>query len=414
MLWVSFGALTTTTCLYLYSPALPSSIAHHVTSSSPSSSDLERQYAYHDAYRKPGYLHVNQSDYKATRWIPYSREFFDAPPLDIAAYPVPEDFQLDFDAQYIEEQFLRSPNVPRSWMNEVAAESDRRIKLVLSDLPAKNQTELFSAERNGKDLGWLWGRRFLAIGDSVDRIMMNSFCEEVQGKWEEKWHDSSLCQVPSFNLTLVHFHVISMLNYKPPWFEPRDMPTPFEERWEELWADLRHDHVRGMNGRGPDLIFWQTGLWDQFKLFFDLSAHVHGPSTEDENVYQNSSDPQAIFRTNKRQAVWHEIRYMTTRLQKVFGLLRKEFGSDVTIMYRALTFHIGGMSNHDYILHEFDRLQRALAANTGHEVFEWGSIMNGYSLLYTDETHLGKGPATWLWGNMFLQYMAKAVGTRDE
>jgi len=104
---------------------------------------------------------------------------------------------------------------------------------------------------------------------------------------------------------------------------------------------------------------------------------------------------------------------MTTRLQKLLALLRAEYGNGVPMMYRALTFHIGGMSNHDYILHDFDRLQRGLAAHSGQEVFEWGSIMNGHSLHYTDETHLGKGPASWLWGNMFLEYMAKATGVAE-
>ena len=299
-LCLSLGTVLSTTYFFFHPPAFPSSLIHHVTPHAQVDSVVRTCW---DPYKAPGYLYVNQSDYRRTTWIPYTKEFFDTPPLDLAAHPVPADFQLDFDARYVEEEFLKSSTTPRSWMNEVAVESERRIQTVPPRVTERNNASLFLQEKDKSHLGWLWGRRFLAMGDSVDRVMMHAFCDEVHGEWHEKWHDSSLCEVATFNLTLVHFHIISMLNYKPSWFEPRNMPSSFEERWDKLWAGWRRDHVRGLNGRGPDLIFWQTGLWDQFKLFFDLASHRHGAATDDKNVYQNASNPQAISRSNKRQAV---------------------------------------------------------------------------------------------------------------
>jgi hypothetical protein len=359
-------------------------------------------------------LYTNQSDHRQTRWIPYSQQFFDAPPLDIATHPAPADFELEFDASFTEPKHFHLSSTPKSWMNAVVGENARRRNRIFPELLAKNDSRNFRAEKDGGGFGWLWGRRLLVVGDSVDRLMMHYFCDELDGVWEQKWHVSSLCEIHAFNLTLVHWHIISMLNYKPYWFEEQNMPTAFEERWEELWAESREKHVRGLDGKRPDLILWQSGLWDQTKFLFDLAKSHYGSATDDKQVYQNGSDPNAVFRTNRRQAVWHEIRFMATRLRKLVSYLHEVFGAETPIMYRSLTYHTGGMSNYDYILTELNRLGRALAERAGHEIFEWGRIVNGFSSLYIDDQHMARGAASWLWGNMFLEYMARSAGAGDE
>jgi hypothetical protein len=367
-----------------------------------------------DPYRRSGYLYTNQSDYRQTRWIPYTKDFFEAFPLDIAVHPASADFDLEFDPQYFEPEVLGLPSTPKSWMSAVVAENARRRAAITPELLAQNDSRHFLEEKDGGDFGWLWGRRLLIAGDSVDRLMINYFCNELDGQWQQTWHVSGVCEVPAFNLTMVHWHIISMLNYKPHWFEEQKMPTAFEDRWDGLWAETREKHVRGLNGKGPDLILWQSGLWDQTKLFFDLQKSHYGAATDDKKIYQNTSDPSAVFHTNRRQAVWHELRFMSTRLQKLVSYLHETFGTHTPIMYRSLTYHIGGMYHYDYMLMELNRLGRAVAENAGHEVFEWGRIVNGFSAQYIDDQHMAKGPASWLWGNMFLEYMARSAGLGDE
>ena len=83
-------------------------------------------------------------------------------------------------------------------------------------------------------------------------------------------------------------------------------------------------------------------------------------------------------------------------------------------MYRALTTHVGDQHSTDAMLIELNRLGRAVAENAGHEVFEWGRIMSGFAQYYKDNTHLDKGPASWLRGNMLLEYLARIAGIGDE
>jgi hypothetical protein len=76
-------------------------------------------------------------------------------------------------------------------------------------------------------------------------------------------------------------------------------------------------------------------------------------------------------------------------------------------MYRAVTTHRESNAK-DANLYEIDRIGRFIANQFSMEIFEWGRILTSFSMLYQDQTHLGKGPASWIWGEMMLGYLKRS------
>lgn len=171
----------------------------------------------------------------------------------------------------------------------------------------------------------------------------------------------------------------------------------FEDRWDKIWAPMLNTTVRGPTGQ-PDLLLWQNGLWDQRALWEAGEAHY---------------DVENPMGQRERQLVWQEIRFTAARIKKFVQRLNIEFGPDVPTMFRAITVHRESNAL-DANIYELDRLSRAVAEQAGHEMFEWARIISAFSMLYKDQTHPGKGPGSWLWGNMVLEYLARSAGIRDE
>lgn len=283
-------------------------------------------------------------------------------------------------------------------MHAVLAEDKRRSNAVKTD-KKKLKVEDFVDMKDDGGFGWLWGRRVLALGDSVDRFMMQFFCEEFGhgGMREPKMHTTATCEIPTFNLTLIHWHFPGSWPRRPEWWWMHDMQEiAFEERWDKLWAPTIDTHVRGSTGQ-PDLLLWQNGLWDQRALRESQIAHS-GPS----------DDPKA---QKERQLMWQEIRFIATRIKKLVQRLHDEF-PDAPTMFRAITIHRNSNAT-DASIYELDRLSRAIAEQAGHETIEWGRILTSLSFLYMDQTHTAKGPGSWLWGDMVLEYLARSAGKGD-
>jgi hypothetical protein len=282
-------------------------------------------------------------------------------------------------------------------MKMVVEESQRRVNSI--DVPKEEQkASHFAAMKDEGGLSWLWGRRVLMLGDSVDRFMTQFFCEELGSKMRQpKQHTTATCSIPSLNLTLTHWHYAGSFTFRPQWWWMEDMEEiPFEERWAKLWGPMV-DSVRGPNGR-PDLIMWQNGLWDERALWENGEAHYN---------------PGELLGQRQRQLVWQEVRFITARVKKLVQRLSTEFGPDVPTMFRAFTMHRESDAR-DANLYELERVSRAVAEQAGHEMFEWGRLISGFSMLYKDQTHPGKGPASWLWSNMMLEYLARGAGKGDE
>ncbi|KAM5350647.1 hypothetical protein ACJ41O_007152 [Fusarium nematophilum] len=364
-------------------------------------SDSERPteiYNCEDPYRRPGYLYMpadlnKTGEYKTTRWIPYTDELLDAETPEYAEYPF--HGEVVFNATEVEPEFVNLASSPRQWMHPAVAESKRRRDLMKGKKPSM---EDWATMQDDRSFGWLWGKRVLLFSDSVDRFMIQFFCEEFGHRMTQPQpHTTATCVIPEFNLTLIHWHFAGSFPYRPEWWWMQDMQDiAFEDRWKNMWLPMTNETIRGRNGK-PDLILWQNGLWDQRALWESGEHH-----------YEATEYPLG---TRTRQMVWQEVRFVAARLRKFVGVLEEQFPG-VPTMFRGLTIHRESSSN-DATIYDLDRLSRAIAEKAGHEVFEWGRIITSLAMLYKDQTHPGKGPASWLWGNMLLEYLARIGGEGD-
>lgn len=340
---------------------------------------------------------MDHSERRNARWIPYTDEFLEADFPSTAKYPKPNGQDVFFGVSEVEKAFAESDSTPQSRMHAVVAEDQRRRESVTVEF--KNQTaDDFVAMKDEGHLGWLWGRRVLFLGDSVDRFMIQFFCEELGRQMSQPApHTTATCEIPTFNLTLIHWHYAGSWTYTPDWWWMDDMKEiAFEERFTKMWEPMLDTTVRGPTGK-PDLIMWQNGLWDQRALWECGEAHY------------NETDPLG---QRERHLEWEEIRFIAARVRKLVQFLREQFGSDVPTMFRAFTVHRESNAR-DANLYELDRLSRAIAEKAGHEIFEWGRIITAFSMLYKDQTHPGKGTASWLWANMMLDYLARSAAAGD-
>ncbi|KAF4468217.1 hypothetical protein FALBO_4893 [Fusarium albosuccineum] len=355
-----------------------------------------------DPYRRPGYLYTPKNvtiNYNKTTYIPYSSDFLDAEPPDHADFPIFGD-GIIFNSTPPEPEFLNLKSNPQQWMQIAVAENRRRLESnpQLSNI---SKPEMFLSMKDDAGLGWLWGRRVVMFSDSVDRFMTQYFCEEFRSiaqfpiEHVSARQAKALCNIPAFNLTLVYFHSAGSYTYKPDWWWIKHMEyVSWEERWDQHWRP-HQEPIQGPNGR-PDLILWQNGLWDQ-RAFWEGGRGIHGP--------------QDLMAKQDRQIQWEEVRFAAARIKMIAQRLNDEFGADAPIMFRALTTHRdGGMKN--TVLFDLDRLGRAVAEQAGHEVFEWARIFTLFGKLYQDDIHPAKGPASWLWGNMVLEYLARSAGSQ--
>ncbi|CAF3476605.1 unnamed protein product [Fusarium graminearum] len=354
-----------------------------------------------DPYRRPGYLYIptDKKAYRDTQWIPFTETFLNSEPPEYAAYP--PSHELVFNDTAVEPEFLNADGNPQQWMRMAVVESRRRHKEV--SIPPLNATaDDFVDMKETNGLGWLWGRRVVMFGDSVDRYMTQFFCEEFGGKINLPIQDitarqaKGLCEVPAFNLTLIYYHSAGSFTYRPDWWWIENMKdVAWEERWDKFWKP-HETPINGPAGR-PDLILWQNGLWDQ--KAFQLSGKA---------MHNEGEKPMTL---NDRKMVWEEVRFVTARIKKIAQRLNDEFGKDVPIMFRGLTVHKeSGMQ--DAIMMEMDRLGRAVAEQAGHEMFEWSKLIHLLGDLYQDGLHPGKGPASWLWGNMMLESLARSASSK--
>ncbi|KAF5701567.1 hypothetical protein FGLOB1_10120 [Fusarium globosum] len=353
-----------------------------------------------DPYRRPGYLYVpaETERYRETRWLPFTDKFLNSEDPETAEYPHTGG-DLIFNDTDVPRTFFKGSDIPIEWMKLAVKENKRRQEAMAHITNATSED--YHRMRNDAEFDWLWGRRVVSFGDSVDRRAARYVCHEfghdmVFPKLHEieQW-PMGVCHIPAFNLTFTAFHSAGGFTYRPEWFWYKQMRIiPFERRWEELWQPHERD-IRGPNGR-PDLILWQNGLWDQ-RGFQVGGQKLH----EGQNVTLNA---------RHRKMVWDELHFFLARTKKYAEMLIREF-PDTPMMWRSLTYHQKTGSG-DIMVVEMDRLGRALAEQYGHEVFEWGRIISLMGNWYEDGTHPGEGALSWLWGNMILEYLARSAKSK--
>ncbi|KAJ8096606.1 hypothetical protein POJ06DRAFT_286825 [Lipomyces tetrasporus] len=216
----------------------------------------------------------------------------------------------------------------------------------------------------------------LMISDSIDRFQSAFFCDLLdrapvigQGRHSTYW-----CHIPYLNFTLMHWHIASFVTNRPPcdWWNNMRFVT-VEERWTNFFQPT-FDKVIGMNGRSPDLIMLQSGLWDQQMYAFAYMTD----NGEKEPDYS-------------RPLNWAELRFYMQRER----------------MYRMSTFP-REKSWHS-TLHDINRAARFVAHETDMEIMDFGNMVHGQEHLYFDGAHLGRGALS-IWANMWLWYLFRGQG----
>ncbi|GAO46689.1 hypothetical protein G7K_0913-t1 [Saitoella complicata NRRL Y-17804] len=402
---VTFCTLLLASC-YLYQESLPPTKRWAVPFGSdplgppPPHHDHADKDRCFDPYRAPGYLYIpdSHSNYNQTQWIPFTDQLLHVESLPVSSYPPIDGKDVFFTRGEVEEEFLTAPTTPKQWMQLVKSENEIRRSAIQS-----TKTSDFAPLKDHGVLSWLWDRRVVLVGDSVDRFMTQFFCEELGSSMTEpERHTTATCHIPSFNLTITHWHFPGTYTSRPDWWWMPNMKLiPFEERWEQLWSKTdvpstdSTPGIRGPNGI-PDLVMWQSGLWDQRMMWESGEAHA-----------KSTGGKPSPLASRTRQMCWEELRFTTSRLRKLLQHLHLSFGPDLPLLYRTITTHRDSDAK-DANLYEIDRVSRFVASKEGSEVFEWGRCLSALTMLYMDQTHPAKGAASWLWGNMLLEYLKRS------
>ncbi|KAK9460492.1 uncharacterized protein V1516DRAFT_676846 [Lipomyces oligophaga] len=265
----------------------------------------------------------------------------------------------------------------------------------------KNMLRLYKDQ-----ISWLRNRRILIMADSVDRFMLKFMCESLRAQYESKVvHTTAECSIPHLNFTIFHWHVASMAHYRPQWwFQPIMEHVSFEDRYQKIFKSTL-PKVIGMDGRAPDLILFQSLLWDE-KMFLRSQLYA---IRQQEIVQGQTPSTISEEEVGIRLPYWSELRFYADRLNLFLGFVRKIFGNEVPIMYRT-AIPKQADTNATLFVHGLDRMARFIAYNHSIETFEWGRMVQGFPEMYKDHIHIGKSPLSFLYGDMLLHYLFRALG----
>ncbi|KAK7207730.1 hypothetical protein BZA70DRAFT_293054 [Myxozyma melibiosi] len=338
-----------------------------------------------DPFRRPGYLQIpkEQSALLEARYVPYYDEILELPQVQDA---VDREHAVHlFDDKPVEDAVMGT--APINWIS-MLKEHLFYIKVGRKNARAK------TLERQ---LSWIRNRRILMAADSIDRFMAQHFCTALDHKFvigPDGKHTTAWCTIPSLNFTIYHWHISSMFSNRPGWWAMDQMKrVSFEDRIENVYSRYIKD-VNGMNGKTPDLILYQSNLWD-----------VRGYAKSDE-YKEGIETPNTYLR---RQTTWSELKFFMNRQVQFIEYLRKFFSPDVPMMMRSVIPH-RDQGKSDISLYEIDRMARFVAYNLGNEVFEWSHTVPGFPEIYRDDMHVNVSAQSTVYSDMLLYYLFRAVG----
>lgn len=341
-----------------------------------------------DPYKMPGYLQIpkgGKRKHHEARYVPYYDDLLELPQTKDAVDL--EHATMLFDDEPVEDDVLKL--APINWLALLKEHVFYEKKK--SDKQSARQTEV------REQLEWLRNRRILMAADSIDRFMAQHFCTTVDEKFEigpEGKHTTAWCHISSLNFTIYHWHIASMFSIRPTWWAmPQMTRVSFEDRIVNMYLKTLPD-VNGPNGQAPDLILYQSNLWD-----------VRGYAKADE-FKQNISTPNTYLR---RQMTWNELKFYMNRNQQFIEYLRNIFTRTVPMMMRTVIPH-RDQGKTDISLYEIDRMARFVAYHAGNEVFEWGLSVPGFPEIYRDDMHVDIGAHSTMYGNMMLYYLFRSLG----
>ncbi|KAK9376705.1 uncharacterized protein V1513DRAFT_437877 [Lipomyces chichibuensis] len=370
-----------------------------------------------DPYREPGYLHI-PDEVSRTQWVPFVDDFLDMPSPSTANYPTDKIPEFK-DAPPPAEMLSRAPH---NWLLDLI-----QYESILKHTTTKSESaSILDLSSDQADLvrrvNWIHNRRLLVLGDSIDRFMVQFFCEDLNGSYHNTQssqyggqHTTFSCSIPYLNFTIYHWHVASMYPMRPHWWWLSHIKhVAFEDRFENLFKPVWNE-VISMNGRTPDLIFFQSGLWDEraFRESYRNMKEPDGDKQDDETRKKNEAQRKETgLGREGRQLAWEELEFFKARMSKFIMYLREKFGENTPMMYRSLTTRRDS-TNADLPTIDMDRVSRALMARHGLEIFEWARLARGFSTQYQDYLHIGHGPLSVTWANMMLYYLFRATGGVD-
>ncbi|KAK9321111.1 hypothetical protein V1517DRAFT_327248 [Lipomyces orientalis] len=294
---------------------------------------------------------------------------------------------------------------PHKWMQDIARLHLLLLKGSMIDEdgiriePGKKGKELTVDEQNEikeleQRLFWVKHRRIVILSDSVERYQHAFLCGRLgqapvigpYGAQTTTW-----CHVPYLNFTVLHWHLSSTSTSRPDWWWLSEMKVvPIEERWKKYYLPTVNLTI-GVNGKSPDLVIFQSSLWDH-RMF----------------VEARRADKHEFGLDLHRPLNWRELRFYMQRIRYIVGLFRELYGDDFPLLYRATTLRREKFGNVG--LYDLGRAARFVAHELDIEIMEFGQMVQGYEQFYFDIVHIGKGPLSVLWANMVFWYLFRALG----
>ncbi|KAK9240044.1 hypothetical protein V1525DRAFT_396701 [Lipomyces kononenkoae] len=365
-----------------------------------------------DPYREPGYLYIPH-EVTRTQWIPFDEKFFDSPPPSSATYPT--DKNPEFSDAAPPAEFLH--HAPHNWLHDLI-----QYESILKHTESDGILDLSPDQQDlVRRVNWIHNRRVLVLGDSIDRFTVQFFCEDLHSAYQTTKnsayggpHTTFSCTIPYLNFTIYTWHVASMYPMRPDWWWLSHIKhVAFEDRFEHLFKPVWNE-VIGMNGHTPDLILFESGLWDE-RAFRESYINQKLPDDITDNATREKlqAERQETGRgRNGRQLAWDELDFFKARMTKFVMYLRDKFGDTTPMMYRSLSTRRDS-NKEDLPTINMDRVSRALMNHHGVEIFEWARLARGFSDEYFDYLHIGHGPLSVTWANMMLYYLFRSSGGID-
>ncbi|KAK9243743.1 hypothetical protein V1506DRAFT_477955 [Lipomyces tetrasporus] len=304
----------------------------------------------------------------------------DQPPqemFDTAPYPWVRDFARHH-------ALVRKAGLIDRFGNRTARSFEERV------LSAAESDELDELESR---LAWIKHTRMLLLSDSVDRFEAHFLCERFDQRMKSSAtsHTISICHIPYWNFTISHWAITSTFTTLPPWWWlPTMGMVSIEDRWRKIYMPARSLTI-GMNGQTPDLVAFQSGLWDHKAFILGHAAN------------QNLAEPDY-----GRDMNWRELRFYMQRVRRVVGILRETFGDTVPLLYRVTSPRKDEAENVG--MHSLVRAARFVCRETDVETMEFGSLVQGFVEFYRDGLHVANGPLSVMWSNMMFWYLYRVKG----
>ncbi|BGP11432.1 hypothetical protein JCM10049v2_007339 [Rhodotorula toruloides] len=313
-----------------------------------------------DAYNRPGYIYRGEGP-TDIRWIPYDESDFDSTPVTL------EDV-LDPPL----EKLVNAPPSFNTWIRDAP------------DL------------ENAPELAFMRGRTVVMAGDSHDRRNIEGFCAHhaaAGGVVTSKGgHVATSCHLPALNFTMASWFHYGLAEPSEDWYmsnlSPVDNPPPYflEDRIESVFVPDMLDIGQ------PDLIILNSIYWDLRYV-----------------VYKASHEGWAWqLKRVTRPMTWRELEWHRRRLRTMVELFRERF-SGVPLMFRLGHPRANNDHNGNVAIYRMNESAKAMMARLGVPIFPWGSLLEGETD-YSDVMHVKPvSQPTYLFGDMALYYLQRAV-----